>query len=239
MVGVLSIIGLLILAWPTIARQRIKAIQTRAVSNSRQLGLCLFEFESDYGKFPDPSTIAAVRARSGTLLSLGTKTSNDYFRQLLAAGLALNEQFFYANISGSRKPDGRMNPGQAIAKGECGYSYLLGLSSKGNPSRPIVVTPMIPGTDRFDPKPFDGKAVILKLDNSVSSLSNRQERPCHRRWKNTVRSDQPDLGRQAAGDRLAGALNKSSERRYLIDCFFLTSCQEHPAVAAGQDVRGK
>jgi hypothetical protein len=30
---------------------------------------------------------------------------------------------------------------------------------------------MIPGTDRFDPKPFKGKAVILKMDNSVTSLS--------------------------------------------------------------------
>ncbi len=169
-VGVLSIIGLLILAWPTIARQRIKAIQTRAVSNSRQLGLCLFEFESDYGKFPDPSTIAAVRAKSGTLLPLGTRTSNDYFRQLLAARIAQSELFFYADIADSRKPDGRMDPGHAIEKGECGYSYLLGLSSKGNPSRPIAVTPMIPGTGEFDPKAFDGKAVMLKLDNSVSSL---------------------------------------------------------------------
>ena len=40
----------------------------------------------------------------------------------------------------------------------------------GSPSRPLVVTPLIPGTDRFDPKPFDGKAVILKMDNSVTSI---------------------------------------------------------------------
>ena len=29
---------------------------------------------------------------------------------------------------------------------------------------------MIPGTDRFDLKAFDGEAVMLKLDNSVTSL---------------------------------------------------------------------
>ena len=29
---------------------------------------------------------------------------------------------------------------------------------------------MIPGTDRFDPKPFEGKAVLLRMDNSVTSL---------------------------------------------------------------------
>ncbi|MGL5017616.1 MAG: hypothetical protein ACRDBP_05750 [Luteolibacter sp.] len=39
-----------------------------------------------------------------------------------------------------------------------------------NPSRPLVAAPMIPGTDRFDPKPFKGKAVVLKLDGSVYSL---------------------------------------------------------------------
>lgn len=132
--------------------------------------MCLFEFESEYGKFPDASTIAAVKAKSGSLLPLGTKTSNDYFRQLIASGIAQNEQFFYADIAKVRKPDGLIDPSHAIGKGECGYSYLSGLSSQGNPSRPIVVTPLIPGTNRFDPKPFEGKAVILKLDNSVSSL---------------------------------------------------------------------
>lgn len=165
-----SIIGLLLVAWPSVASQRTKAIQTKAVSNSRQLGLCLFEFETEYGKFPEPSTIAAVRAKTGSLLPLGTKTSNDYFRQLLAAGIAQNEQFFYANIAGSRKPDGRVDSGHAIEKGECGYSFLVGLSAKGNPSRPIVVTPLTPGTNRFDAKAFDGKAVMLKLDNSVTSI---------------------------------------------------------------------
>lgn len=168
-VSVLLIIGLVSVT-PSVLRQRVKAIQTKAVGNSRHLGLALFEFESEYGKFPDASTIAAVKAKSGSLLPLGTKTSNDYFRQLIAAGIAYNETFFYADIAGSRKPDGRMDGSHAIGKGECGYSYLSRLSSKGNPARAIVVTPLIPGSNRFDPKRFDGKAVILKMDNSVTSL---------------------------------------------------------------------
>ena len=168
-VSVLLIIGLVSVT-PYVLRQRVKAIQTKAVGNSRQLGLALFEFQSDFGKFPDASTITAVRAKSGSLLPLGTKTSNDYFRQLIAAGIAQSENFFYADIAGSRKPDERVDGSHAIEKGECGYSYLLGLSAKGNPAHPIVVTPLIPGSDRFDPTRFDGKAVILKLDNSVTSL---------------------------------------------------------------------
>ncbi|HEX7261859.1 MAG TPA: hypothetical protein VF258_08600 [Luteolibacter sp.] len=131
------------------------------------MNLC--EFEAEYGKFPDATTIAAVRKKSGSTLPLGTKSSNDFFRQLLAAGIAKTESIFYDKIKNVLKPDGVESGGDAIAKGECGYAYLSGLSSKGNPSRPLVVTPLIPGTDRFDPTRFDGKAVILKMDNSVSS----------------------------------------------------------------------
>ena len=59
---------------------------------------------------------------------------------------------------------------KALEKGECAFTYFLGASILDNPSRPLAVAPMIPGTDRFDPKPFEGKAVILRIDNSVTSL---------------------------------------------------------------------
>lgn len=52
-----------------------------------------------------------------------------------------------------------------------GRSVWRCLSSRPNTeTRPLVVTPLIPGTDRFDPKRFDGKAIILRMDNSVSSM---------------------------------------------------------------------
>ena len=38
------------------------------------------------------------------------------------------------------------------------------------PARPIAFVPVIPGTVRFDPKPFDGNAVFLRMDCSVTSL---------------------------------------------------------------------
>ncbi len=164
----LSLIGVLVMtAIPFVKNQYRKAVVTSAVSNSRQIGICLFEFEADYGKFPDSTTIAAVKKKTGTLLPLGTGTSNDYFRQLIAAGLGSSESYFYANIPGSRKPDGRMDGVHAVERGECGYSYLAGQSSLGNPARPIVITPLIPGTDRFYATWFEGKAIILKLDHSV------------------------------------------------------------------------
>ena len=166
----LGILVLLVLTAPLTLRSRKKSYQTEAVNNARQIGLALFEFETEYGKFPDASTVAAVNGKTGTLLPLGAKSSNDFFRQLLASGIAPSEQMFYAKNRNARKPDGLVAGSQALEKGECGFTYFLGATASDTPSRPLVVAPMIPGTDRFDPKPFKGKAVILKRDNSVTSL---------------------------------------------------------------------
>lgn len=158
------------MATPRVIRSPKKADQTEAISNVRQIGLALFEFETEYGKFPDTTTVAAVKGKAGTLIPLGAKSSNDFFRQLMASGIAQSEQIFYSKNRDTRKPDGLMAGSQALEKRECGFTYFLGATSRDTPGRPLVVAPMIPGTDRFDPKPFKGKAVILKLDNSVTSL---------------------------------------------------------------------
>lgn len=142
---------------------------TRATNNARQIGMALFEFDADYGAFPDTSTIAAVNAETATAVPLGDATSNDLFRQMFAAGIAQNEEMFYAKVPGSRKPDNDMTPGKLLAAGECGFAYVAGLSSSGDPKRPLAMTPMVPGTLRFDPKVFEGKAIILRCDNSVAS----------------------------------------------------------------------
>jgi hypothetical protein len=47
------------------------------------------------------------------------------------------------------------------------FSYLSGLTPEGDLRRPILVAPLIPGTDRFDPKPFNGKAMVLHVDTTV------------------------------------------------------------------------
>lgn len=145
--------------------------QTEEVSNARQIGLALIEFQEEYGKVPDATTVAAVRSKTGTLLLLETKTSNDFFRQLFATGMTQSENMFYAKTKGTHRSDGLIDGAHALGKGECGYTYFLGATKEGNPSRPLVAAPMIPNTDRFDPKPYKGKAVILKMDNSVSSLT--------------------------------------------------------------------
>ncbi len=166
--GVVSILCLL-LPPVTIRSGPHRGDQSEAVNNARSLGIALFEFEREFGSFPDQGTVSAVRAKTSTDLDLRSKSSNDFFRQLIASGIAQSEPMFYAKINGTRKPDGVFTKGEALKTGECGFTYFLGGKSTDNPSRPLVVTPMIPGTDRFDPKQFDGKAVVLHLDNSVSS----------------------------------------------------------------------
>jgi hypothetical protein len=175
-VGILlAIFGVFVLSAPKMTGSRRKTFQTEAINNARQIGLALFEFETEYGEGPNEGTRAPVIANKPTDLHLGTKPSNDFFRQLIAAGIVSSETMFFAKIKGAIKPDNLMTACEVLKKGECGFSYLSGRTASGNALRPLLVTPLIPGTDRFDPKPFEGKALILKIDNSVTSLPIRED----------------------------------------------------------------
>lgn len=156
---------------PMVLRSAKNEEQTEAVSNLRQIGLALFEFESEYGTYPDDKTRYLVNKKHpGHGFNLSGKSSNALFRQLFAAKLTQSEAMFYAKVKGTRKPDGDISLGKALSEGEVAFGYIAGLSSAGNPARPVAFCPIIPGTARFDPKPFDGRAVVLRIDNSVSSV---------------------------------------------------------------------
>jgi type II secretory pathway pseudopilin PulG len=164
--------ALAVLTAPVVLRSRKKSPQTEATSNVRQIGLALFEFETEYGTFPNAETakvVTTIYPSHG--LDLSGKSSNALFRQLFAANITQSEAMFYAKVKGSRKPDGDISPSNALERGEVGFGIIAGLSTAGDPARPTVFCPIIPGTDRFDPKPFDGKAVILRVDNSVTSMT--------------------------------------------------------------------
>lgn len=171
LVGILIVVGGFFLLGNVSGNRRGRNHdQTEAVNNARQIGLALFEFESAYGKMPGPETIEKLRRETGSDLQLGTKSSNDYFRQLFAAECVQSESMFYARIKGTHRPDNVISGAKALEKGECGFTYFTGATDGCDPNRLLAAAPMIPGTDRFDPKPFDGKAVFLKADNSVQSL---------------------------------------------------------------------
>jgi hypothetical protein len=141
-----------------------------AVNNARQIGLALFDFECKYGKFPDSSTVAAVRRDTGTTLTLPDRTSNDLFAQLLASGIAGSEHLFYANAISMRKPDNVFASDATILEhGECAFVYIHGLSTASDANTPVAFGPVIPGTATLDRKSCEGRAAILRVDNSVTT----------------------------------------------------------------------
>jgi hypothetical protein len=158
-----------LLLYPRFARgHRRPYYQGEAYSNARQIGLALLEFETEYGAYPSAATVPLVsKSHPAHTFDLSGASSNAFFRQTFAVEITQSEHMFYARISGVRKPDGGVTPGEVLKKGEVAFSYISGLSSKDDPFTPIVLTPLIPGTTKFDPKHFKGKAIVLHIDNSV------------------------------------------------------------------------
>ncbi len=169
---VIGSIALIVCIAPIFIKRRDHGCdQTEQTSNARQIGLALLEFETEYGSFPSDATAARITAEYPDHgCDLRGRSSNSSFRQLFASGLTQSEAMFYAKVDGARKPDGDIRPGKLLEKGEVGFAYIAGLSSSGNPARPISFAPFIPGTGKFDPEPFDGKAVFLRVDNSAISM---------------------------------------------------------------------
>jgi hypothetical protein len=173
LMGVVPLL-LFFLSAPLVFRSRKKAEQTEAVNNARELHKALYEFHVEYGSYPSPSTIPLVIENTRTTLALGTKSSNDYFRQLIAAGVS-DERMFYSGSKKFRRPDGHINGGEALKKGEVGFAYIVGISDVDGSGAPLVIGPIIPGKKRFDPKPFQGKVVVLRVDGSATSLTLRKD----------------------------------------------------------------
>jgi hypothetical protein len=141
------------------------------LNNIRQVGLCLFEFDAEFGRFPDATTIAAVKASSSTPLTLDDSSSNKLFRQLIANGLKSEKPFWCKTSTTKKKPDDVFHSDStALRPGECGFAYIAGLSSSGAPETPLVMSPLEKGKTTFDRKPYQGRAVILFLDNSAKAL---------------------------------------------------------------------
>ena len=147
--------------------QRNKALQAFAISNLRQIGLALFEFETEYGSFPDEKTAAAVKEATGTKADLKAATANDCFFQLIAADIFEADRVFLLEPP-AEKPGGPPKHPTALEK--CAFSYFSGMNASGNPGRPLVVAPLIKGKTTFDPTILGGKAVVLRVDNSVQSF---------------------------------------------------------------------
>ena len=152
-----------------IIEEQQSARRVGAMNNMKQIGVALFEFDNEYGSYPDEETAKALSEATGTAYKFEGGTSDDYFRQLLAAGVK-TEGIFQFGQPAKAADDKFATDAEALALGECDFAYLPGASASGDPGRPLVVGPMLPGKMEFDPAPFGGKAVVLRADNSVTVL---------------------------------------------------------------------
>jgi type II secretory pathway pseudopilin PulG len=170
--------GLIGATIPWVGQQRQASIQTEALNKLRQIGSALSAFDSEYGIFPDNNTPEEVKENTGTALILSGPNSNDYFRQLIAKDLAPEHAFWCKTSFSLKSPDNITDPpGRALEAGEVGFSYVMitqtdGQSSSGDPARAVVIAPSYKArTDwTFDPKPFGGKALVLRLDNGAITV---------------------------------------------------------------------
>ncbi len=171
-IGVCMVV-LFSVAPPQIMRMRIKGDQVVAMNNGRSLALSLSEFAAEYSSLPDHETAKAVNVQTKTDLKLDGDFSNDYFRQLIAAGVVKSEDPFFAKTPYSRyAPNNILKGAFALRPGEVGFGYLMNgdqAMPNEDPNRIIAVTPLLnaTATGEFDPKPLAGKAALVYLDTSV------------------------------------------------------------------------
>lgn len=136
--------------------------------NAKQIGLALFEFEQNYGAFPNEKTAAQVKADSGTTAEIKAETANDCFFQLIAGKTTENDKIFSLEKAKDVERPANQKPIEKLEK--CSYAYVSGLSASGNAGRPLVVAPLVKGKTTFDPQVLGGKAVILRVDCSAVLL---------------------------------------------------------------------
>lgn len=175
LVVITIIAALAALVAPQVLRGLKKADLATATSNARQIGLAMFDFQIEYGRFPDGDTAVQVDENfPGASMDSDEDSANGYFTQLFETNITQSEDIFYAKTANSVKPDGVFTGANCLEPGENAFGYIMngqdGLTTGGSASRVLVVTPLIEGGD-FDPDPFDKKAVTLRIDQSVQSVN--------------------------------------------------------------------
>jgi len=153
-----------------------KARCSSAIENGRVLAWALDEFHQEYGRYPDNESAALISKQSNYgMVELFGKYSNDYFRQLIVAGLIDNERWFFVETSYTRHPDRVMDGTRALSDGEVGFGYILDDTksiSTDNAKRIIAVSPLLNAlpTGEFDFSVFGGKALVVHVDGGVEML---------------------------------------------------------------------
>jgi len=151
--------------------------KAQAIGNIKQIGLAMFTFEQEYNSYPCDSTGQEVKLNNPDVaFSFGNTFSNDFFRQLIAAGSIDQEKPFFAKAPYTKTPDNVMSQGKCLDAGECGFAYIMAtnsepLSSTGNTARPLIAAAVYncQTNGAFDPDVYGKFAVIFRIDNSATA----------------------------------------------------------------------
>ena len=175
---VISIIATLAGVGIPVIMSKVKdGARAEAIGNIKQIGLAMFTFDQDYGSYPcDATGIEVKNNNPDSDLTFGNNSSNDFFRQLIAAGCIDTEKSFYAKAPYTKKPDNVMAQSKCLAPGEVGFAYIMAtstepLSSSGNSGRPLLAAAVFDGLSNgsFDLDVYAKKAVIFRIDNSATA----------------------------------------------------------------------
>ncbi len=162
MVLLIMVLGIAWLARPSIYKPLTRTSLAEAVSNARQAKLALDAFASDHnGLYPNEE----FHERYG---SSGT-SSNDLLRQLFASNVTESQEIFWVKdspVADKSPPKGRV-PSMPLQPGVNHWAYAHGLNSGSESTAPILFDPWMPGTQKFDPDPWDNRAIIVTVDGSA------------------------------------------------------------------------
>jgi hypothetical protein len=171
-----------VVCYQYVSRRYYEGMIVETRGKMKSLAFALHQFDSDYGGFPNAESAKLVVEQTDSKLRLGAGSANEVFRQLIATGICDIENVYFARIPGAHEPDNDVSrPEMVLAKGEVGFSYILGQSPDSPAETPLVVTPLVPGTNRFDPKPFKGRALVMRVgdfsynDIDVLPINSRGE----------------------------------------------------------------
>lgn len=147
---VITIIALLAgIATPLIMKGQKNGYKIKATANLKSVGQFLREFDNEYNNCPDNASAPEVTNRTGSSVGpLSGNASNDYLRQLIAAGLLKDERIFYCRAPFTKNPDNDVSGNKALDKGEVGFGYIMnnqgeGQSMSGDGRRPILVSGLL------------------------------------------------------------------------------------------------
>ncbi len=164
------------IATPVLMGQKKKGDLTKATLNAKQIGYAMFNFDEEFGSFPDTFTVEDLD--DGAVLNgSGVGSSNGFFSQLIAAGHVDQEEPFYCKANFTKVPDNNRKTSSDILKaGEVGFSYVMrdsskGLSSSVNSAIPLIVAASNGTAGKYDRSVYNKKAVVLRVDMSAAALS--------------------------------------------------------------------